>query len=333
LIRRLFFLMLLAGAAYAGSDGTPTKGNGWDYIRLGNPNDVTTTTRGGILFEGGSTDVDAAYRWMCAKANGGDFLVIRASGTAAYNRYIRGLCPALNSVATLIVHSRAGAGQPFVKDTILKAEALFIAGGDQSNYVKYYAGTPVAAGIDTLAARGVPVGGTSAGNAVLAQFGYSALTGSVTSKQALADPYTPLITIENGFLNVSPLLRDTFTDDHFAARDRMGRLIAFLARVIQDGDASKVSAIATDERTAFLMEPDGSGVAAGTGAVYFLRTAGPPEVCKPETPLTFRNVSVYRVRAGDAFNIAAWAGTGGTGYNISAISGILHSTQSGGGIY
>lgn len=331
MIRRLFVCLLLAGAVCAESDGTLTKGDGWDYIRLGNPNDVATTTRGGILFEGGSTDVDAAYRWMCAKANGGDFLVIRATGTAAYNRYIRGLCPALNSVATLIVRSRAGAEQPFVKDTILKAEALFIAGGDQSNYVKYYADTPLAAGTNALAARGVPVGGTSAGNAVLAQFGYSAFTGSVTSPQALANPFTPLITIENGFLNVSPLLRGMFTDDHFAARDRMGRLIAFLARIIRDGDASQVSAIATDEKTAFLMEPDGHGVVAGSGALYFLRTAGSPEVCKPETPLTFRNVSVYRVRAGGTFDVANWTGKGGESYSISAVSGRLEST--GGSVY
>ena len=325
--------MLLATATHAESDGKLTKGTGWDCIRLGNPNDVTTTTRGGILFEGGSTDVDAAYQWMCAKANGGDFLVIRASGTAAYNRYIRGLCPTLNSVSTLIVHSRTGAEQPFVRDTILKAEALFIAGGDQSNYIRYYAGTPVAAGIDTLAARGVPVGGTSAGNAVLAQFGYSAITGSVTSKQALADPFTRLITIENGFLNVSPLLRDKFTDDHFAARDRMGRLIAFLARVIQDGSAPQVSAIATDEKTAYLMEPDGSGTVSGAGTAYFLRTPGPPEICKPGTPLTFKNISVYRVRAGGTFNIGTWTGTSGAAYSLSAVNGVLQSTQPGGGVY
>lgn len=310
-----------------------TKGQGWEHIRLGNPNDVATATRGGILFEGGSTDVDAAYRWMCAKANGGDFLVIRARGGADYNSYIRGHCPALNSVSTLIVNSRTGAEQLFVKDTILKAEALFIAGGDQSNYVEYYADTPVAAGIDALAARGVPVGGTSAGNAVLAQFGYSAFTGSVTSKEALANPFTPLITISNGFLNVSPLLRDKFTDDHYAARDRMGRLIAFLARVIQDGNAHQVSAIATDEKTAFLMEPDGTGSVAGAGAVYFLRTPGPPEVCRPGTPLSFRGIPVYRVRAGGTFNIATWTGTGGEAYSLSAIAGALSSTQPSGGIY
>lgn len=333
MIRQLGFVSLLAAAAFAADDGKLTKGDGWDYIRLGNPNDVATATKGGFLFEGGGTDVDAAYRWMCAKANGGDFLVIRARGSADYNSYIRGLCPALNSVATLIVRSRAAAGQAFVKDTLSKAEALFIAGGDQSNYVKFYGDTPVAAAIDALAARGVPVGGTSAGNAVMAQFGYSAFTGSVTSKQALADPYTPLITIEDGFLKLSPLLRGVFTDDHFAARDRMGRLIAFLARVIQDGGASTVSAIATDERTAYLMEPDGSGAVVGAGAAYFLRTSAPPEACKPRAPLTFKNISVYRVRAGGTFNVAAWTGSGGTAYSLSAVQGVLQSTQPGGSIY
>ena len=325
MIARAWALALVAGAALAA--------DGWDYIRLGNAKDVTTVTEGGIVFMGGGTDVDAAFQWMCAKANGGDFLVIRASGTAAYNSYIRELCPALNSVSTLIVHSRDGAGKPEVRDIIQKAEALFIAGGDQGNYVRYFADTPVAAAIDALAARGVPVGGTSAGNAVLAQFGYSALTGSVKSKEALADPYTPLITIENGLFKVSPLLRDTFTDDHFAARDRMGRLIAFMARVIQDGSAAQVKAIATDERTSFLMEPDGGGTVVGEGAAYFLRTPGPPEICKARTPLTFRNIAVYRVRGGGTFNVATWTGTGGTAYTLSAVNGVLQSTQPGGAIY
>ncbi len=333
MIRRLLPLVLLAAAGRAQPDGNVTKGDGWEYIRLGNPDDAATVTKGGFFFGGGSTDVDEAFRWMCGKANGGDFLVIRASGTAAYNSYIRDLCPALNSVATLIVRSRAGAQQPFVKEAILKAEAIFIAGGDQGNYVRFYGGTPLTAAIDAQAARGVPVGGTSAGNAVMAQFGYSALTGSVTSKEALADPYTPLITIADGFLNLSPLLRGIFTDDHFAARDRMGRLLAFLARVIQDGSASQVSAIATDEKTAYLMEPDGSGFVAGTGAAYFLRTTGPPDMCKPGTPLTLRNVSVYRLRAGGKFNAVTWTGEGGTAYALSAVHGAVESTQPGGGIY
>jgi hypothetical protein len=34
---------------------------------------------------GGGTDVDAAFQWMCQRSGGGDFLVIRATGTDAYN--------------------------------------------------------------------------------------------------------------------------------------------------------------------------------------------------------------------------------------------------------
>lgn len=326
-------LSFAAAALCADSYGTRTEGDGWEYIRLGNPRDVATGTRFGILFEGGGADVDAAYRWMCEKANGGDFLVIRASGNAGYNPYIYGLCPSLNSVATLIIHSRAGAAQAFVKDTILKAEALFLAGGDQARYVEYYTDSPMQTAIHARTARGVPIGGTSAGNAILARFGYSGITGSVTSEEALRNPFTPLITIEDGLLNLSPLLADKITDDHFVARNRMGRLITFMARIIQDGSAKQVSAIATDEGTAFLMEADGSGKIAGSGAAYFLRTAGPPEACRANVPLTYRDISVYRAHAGDRFNIDTWTGTGGAGYTLSAIAGTLQSSQAGGGIY
>ena len=109
----------------------------------------------------------------------------------------------------------------------------------------------------------------------------------------------------------------------------MGRLVAFLARVIQDGNAAQVSAIATDERTAYLMEPDGTGVVTGAGAAFFLRTTGPPDICRRDMPLTFKDLSVYRVKAGGTFNIASWTGTAGQAYTLSAIGGVLKSTQPG----
>src|SRR6266851_7377585 len=65
----------------------------YSYFRVGNPNDVTTATTAGTALEGGGTDVDAVYQWMCARSGNGDFLVIRATGTDAYNPYIQQLCP------------------------------------------------------------------------------------------------------------------------------------------------------------------------------------------------------------------------------------------------
>jgi cyanophycinase-like exopeptidase len=172
----------------------------YSYFRVGNPNDVTTATTAGTALEGGGTDVDAVYQWMCQRSGNGDFLVIRATGTDAYNPYIQQLCPNENSVATLIIPNRTAASDPFVATTIQNAEAVFIAGGDQSDYINFWQGTPVETALNNLIARNVPIGGTSAGMNILSQFIYSALASQgVTSSQALANPFTKYITLDENF--------------------------------------------------------------------------------------------------------------------------------------
>src|SRR6267378_1448884 len=169
----------------------------YSYFRVGNANDISTSTVPGTVLMGGGTDVDAAFQWMCQRSGGGDFLVIRATGTDAYNPYIQQLCPNENSVATLIIPNRAATSDPFVISTIQNAEALFIAGGNQADYINFWKGTPVESSLNALIARGVPVGGTSAGMNVLTEFIYSALASQgVTSSQALADPFTRYITLD-----------------------------------------------------------------------------------------------------------------------------------------
>src|SRR5215472_12006231 len=115
----------------------------YSYFRVGNPHDVTTATTPGTVLMGGGTDVDAVFQWMCQRSGNGDFLVIRATGTDAYNPYIQQLCPAENSVATLIIPNAAAANDPFVISTIQQAEAIWIAGGDQSDYINFWQGSPV----------------------------------------------------------------------------------------------------------------------------------------------------------------------------------------------
>src|SRR5215475_5624699 len=178
----------------------------YSYFRVGSANDITATTTAGFVLMGGGTDVDAAFQWMCQRSGGGDFLVIRAAGTDAYNPYIQQLCPNENSVATLLIPNRTAASDPFVISTIQNAEALWIAGGDQSNYINYWKGTPVETALQGLIARGVPIGGTSAGMNVLTQFIYSALASQgVTSSQALADPFNRYITLDRDFVNIAPV--------------------------------------------------------------------------------------------------------------------------------
>jgi len=305
----------------------------YSYFRVGNAADVATATAGGTVLMGGGTDVDAAFQWMCGRSGNGDFLVIRATGTDAYNPYIQQLCPGENSVATMIIPNRAMASDPFVIATIQSAEALWIAGGDQSNYINYWKGTPVQDAINSLIGRDVPVGGTSAGMNVLTEFVYSALASQgVTSSQALADPFTRYITLDRDFASVAAL-QGIIGDPHFSSRDRMGRDLAFMCRIYLNGWSPTPRDIAVDERTALLIDPRSATTVVGSGSVYFMQAPGAPEVCEPKTPLTYQNISVYRIDSTGSFNLAKWSGQGGTTYTVSAVAGVLSSTQPGGSIY
>ena len=305
----------------------------YSYFRVGNPNDVTTSTTAGTVLMGGGTDVDAAFQWMCQRSGNGDFLVIRATGTDAYNPYIQQLCPNENSVSTLIIPNRTAANDPFVASTIQNAEALWIAGGDQSNYINFWTGTPVESGVNALIARSVPVGGTSAGMNVLSQFVYSALgSQGVTSSEALADPFNRYITLAENFLNVS-ILQGLIDDPHFVTRDRMGRDLAFLCRIYLNGWSNTPRDIAIDEKTALLLDSAGNGTVVGSSTVYFMQAPGAPQVCQSGTPLTYQNIAIQRINSSGTFKLSTWKGTGVTAYTVSANAGVLSSTQAGGGLY
>ncbi len=314
------------GASAAGSNPK------YEYYVTGHDANVVTSTSGGLLLMGGSTDVDAGFKWMIDKSGHGDFVVIRATGTDAYDPWIYSELGGVDSAATIIIKNRAAASDPFVVDKIRNAEALFIAGGDQADYVNYWKGTPVEDAIHYLVTRNVPIGGTSAGLAVMGEFVFSAINGTVTSDAALSNPYNNKVALDRDFL-VLPNMSGVITDSHFAARDRMGRLITFLARIVNDGWASEAKGVGIDERTALAMEPNGKATVLGAGSAYFLRTPGIPEVCQEKTALTYNNISVYRVSGSATFNFAKWTGTGGTAYILNVNSGLITSTQPGGGIY
>jgi len=308
-------------------------GKKYSYFRVGNANDTVTATTAGTVLMGGGTDVDAAFQWMCQRSGNGDFLVIRATGTDAYNPYIQQLCPGENSVATLIIPNVAAAADPFVATTIRNAEALWIAGGDQSNYINFWKSTPVQTSVNDLIARGEPIGGTSAGMNVLTQFIYSALgSQGLTSAQGLADPFNKYLTLDRDFVNLT-ILRGIIGDPHFVTRDRMGRDLAFMCRIYQNGWSTSPLGISIDEKTALLIDAAGSGSVVGTSTVYFTRAPGAPESCQAGVPLTYQNISVYRINASGTFDLTRWTGRSGTAYSVSANAGVLSSTQAGGSVY
>ncbi len=307
------------------------------YVRLGQSADVNTRTTPGFALMGGGSDLDDAFRFLCQHANGGDFLILRARGSADYNDYVRGLCK-LNSVATLVIPDRESSNDPRVAEIIRQAEAIFIAGGDQSLYVNFWKGTPVQDAINADIAGGKPIGGTSAGLAVLGEFVYGAMKDpadgpDLSSKEVLANPFIERVTLVRDFIRI-PLLQNTLTDSHFAKRDRMGRSLGFLARLMQDGWSRNLQEIAIDEKSAVLVEADGKAQIVGPGkGAYFLKPSKPPASCKVGAPLDFREVAVYHAPKGANFQIRSWTGTGGKSYVLSVERGVVRSSRPGNQIY
>jgi cyanophycinase len=319
-----FAMCLLAPEAFAK----------WKYFRSGNPADSKVTPRAGFALMGGG-EQDAALKVLCEWANGGDFLILRANTKDDYaqkvNEEIRALCP-LNSAATIVFSEREDSDDPKLLERIVQAEAIFIAGGDQSNYVRFWQDTPVEEAINRHIAAGRPIGGSSAGLAVLGEFSFSSMIDTIHSPDALADPYGNKVTISRDFLRI-PLLAGTITDTHFAKRDRMGRLLVFLARILQDGWAKQVRAIALDEEAAVLLEVDGRAEVIGSGPAYFLEATNSPKVCRRKSPLTFGAITVHRAPSGASFNARNWKGTGGDDYQLSVVNGEVKASGSNHGIY
>jgi len=289
---------------------------------VGDPADaMVTTSASGVILMGGGTDVDDAFTWAAGLAGGGDVVVLRASGSDGYNDYLYSDIGGFDSVETLLVDSRALADAPYVGWALAHAEVIFMAGGDQAVYTAAWGGTEVSSSLAGAWGRGAVVGGTSAGCAILGAFAFTAANGTVYSDEVLADPYNQYVTLGGGFVTPPPLAR-VITDTHFAARDRMGRLVGFVARLIADGDLADPIGIGVDERTALVIDDAGTGTVRGTGSVYLVKPGSAPAVCSSGQPLEWSEVPIHELVAGDVVHFPA-ATTAVEGRTVSAAGGEL----------
>lgn len=360
----LALLLATQPAAMAGTK-IPASTASYSYFATGNP-DATVRAPSmlnapSFVLMGGGPDVDEAFRWMISRAGitpgtGGRFVVIRATGTEAYNPYIYysndasstssppaelwvgGAALGLSSVETLVIPSIEAANDDKVNAIVGRANAVFIAGGDQADYIRYWKGTRLDATLKSLMAKNIPLGGTSAGLAVLGQFDYAALNGTVTSRQALSNPYNKYMTLDpaplaptGGFI-APPALANLITDSHLDTRDRMGRLFAFVARLVRPdgstgcgggilpagGGTGTARGIGIGVETALLVQGERAGVTARRvtnpsttteSAVYFVRPLNPPTACIDGKPLTMTTVEVQKLAdSGTVFNLGEWSG-------------------------
>jgi len=290
----------------------------------GNPADVAPILHGPMLhLAGGGGDVDAAYQEVIDRIRGCsdcattiDIVVLRASGADGYNEYLQAM-RGVDSVTTFVITDRSTSRRADVVAAVRDAEYIFFAGGDQCNYVKYFMDTPIEAMVRAVYARGGAVGGTSAGMAIMGKATYDACTDeSAQSKLALADPYNHEISFTTDFFDWR-FMELVITDTHFAQRDRMGRLLAFIARQLRELPVDSFLGIAANEKTAVLVDDRGLATVVGQGPAYFVLGDHFPERTLPGQPLTYCGFKIWRAPSGLAFDLVHRPPTGFTSIDVN----------------
>ena len=135
-------------------------------------------------------------------------------------------------------------------DRIGRATGVFFTGGSQLRITTLIGGTSVAKLLRTMNARGVTVGGTSAGASILSEH-MIAMGDEGSSPMAGSVRLAPGLGLTNRFV----------IDQHFRQRDRLGRLVTALAY------NPFAIGIGLDEDTAAFIAPDNTLEVEGSGGV------------------------------------------------------------------
>ena len=180
-----------------------------------------------------------------------------------------------------------------------QATGIFFTGGNQLRLSTMLGGTPVAQRIRALNARGVHVGGTSAGASILSEhmiaFGKEGLSPTAGSVRL-----APGLGLTNRFI----------IDQHFSQRDRLGRLMAALAY------NPYAVGIGLDEDTAAFIRPDNTVEVEGSGSVTVL-DAGNLQFSSmaqagEHDPVCMLGVTIHVLIAGATFNMQTRHASAGT---------------------
>ncbi len=275
----------------------------------GDPKDIVTKTEPITVLMGGGKDVDQAFKEMIKKSGAGDFVILRTSGADGYNSYIYNELGGVNSVETLMIDSTEKANCPEIEEKIKNAEALFISGGDQSTYYNYWKNSKVQESLNYLInTKKIPIGGTSAGLAILGDIVYTAENASVNSEESLINPLSDRITLKKDFLSI-PILKNVITDTHFNQRDRQGRIISFMANAIKNNlsNYNSIRGIGVDENTAYVLQNNGIGKVYGTNNAWFFKTNSKPNNYKPLDWSIINTIKVKGTETGiNSFDLIKW---------------------------
>jgi cyanophycinase len=173
-----------------------------------------------------------------------------------------------------------------------EASGIFLTGGNQLRISAILGGTPVAKAIRRLNARGVTVGGTSAGAAILSEH-------MIAHGEGGATPHAGQASLAPGL----GLTNRVVIDQHFRQRDRLGRLLSALSY------NPFAVGLGLDEDTAAFIDPDNVVHVTGSDAITVVDPAEIEYSSMPSTPVgkavCLTNVKMHILTDGGSFDLKA----------------------------
>lgn len=254
--------------------------------------------RGYIVPIGGAEDKDGTAEILrrFVEVSGGKCARIVIVPTASkleetgrkYEKLFRKL--GADEAKALPISTRDDAGKDEWLSYIERANGIFITGGNQLRLTTIVGGTPMAKAIRRANARGVAVGGTSAGAAILSEhmiaYGAEGHT-----------PHAGAVALVPGF----GLTNRIMIDQHFRQRDRLGRLLTALAY------NPFAVGVGLDEDTAAFIDHQRKLTVVGAGALTIVDASELSHSSIAETkegrPVCLTNVRLHVLTAGGTFDL------------------------------
>jgi cyanophycinase len=273
----------------------------------------------GLLLDGGGAleAPRASLEWMHRRLlgdttrRGANVVVLRASDRNIYDVpfYRDGN---FESVQTILIPPCARRSQvDAIAPIVERSDGVYFAGGDQAHYVAWK-GSALIAAVKRVYARGGVVGGGSAGLAIQGAAVFDSVAADrlnveTTTSDTVRKPLDPRMSFTTS-LFAWPALAQTMTDTHFAVRNRFGRLVAFLARILYEHrlpDVPPVYGLGIDEASSVVVDPDGTATvlnAAGGKGAYLLRAGALPDL-QLGSPLHYTVDVSHVARNGERFDL------------------------------
>ena len=255
--------------------------------------------RGWIVPIGGAEDKELEKRVLrrffeLCGGNGADIAVIPTASKLVEtgDRYEQIFADmGAGTVTVLDFDTRRDAHEPNRVAAIEQADGIFITGGNQLRLSTILGGTPIAQAIRASNARGVPVGGTSAGAGILSEHMIAGGDSDGSTPHANSVRMAPGLGLTNRVV----------IDQHFRQRDRLGRLMAALAY------NPFAIGLGVDEDTAALIGPDNVIEVEGSGAVTVvdaddLQFSSMAQV-SGDAPVCMLGLQIHILTAGASFNL------------------------------